>query len=375
MTIFHIITSFQVGGAEDVALSICKYCRANHKNARIILFELYAWDNSYATNMKMRAKEAGIEYFTLGFVNKKYLSLLIAPFRLLYHILSKKPAVIHSHTDLPDFVLAASLKLFLFKKQFKIVRTIQNTELWSTHYKLGKFTETSFKNDHIVSVSDPTTDAYHLLRKRYNLIPSQNQYFIPNGIPNREPEPYLFQLQKNKFNIAFIGRFENQKGIDILIEAIKNLPADLNTKFSFHFIGNGSYEKQVKELCAEKDNCFEYGIIPLVANKIHVFDYIIMPSRHEGFVLVSLLASMSKVPVIAADVPGLSETLPQDWPLLIKSADSNAYIQMLKRIDASEFDIPALKIRAFDFVEKNYSIKKMGDAYLELYRNIVLKDS
>ncbi len=364
---FQIITSITMGGAENVSISICEYMIENNSTSKPIIFEIHRSGSSYAIEKKKALKEKGIEYHTLGLKNK-YLSLIIAPFKLYRYIRKYKPAVIHSHTDLPDFVLAMA-KSFMPKSNLKIVRTIHNTELWPTHSFLGKTTENKFIDDTIIAVSKSALSAYRNLRKKYSLKESINQEIIYNGIKQPIHSYHPFQIDPLKINIAFGGRLELQKGVDVLSKVIEQLPSLMKKRFLFHIIGNGSLKEKVTELSKKNNHCIYYGSIPDLSNKLFPFDYIIMPSRFEGFGLISLEASLSGVPVIATKVPGLCETLPANWPLFINELTVTEIIELLIKINNNAYNREELKQLARSYTAEKFSFNKMGKEYIKHFQS------
>ncbi|UMB60799.1 glycosyltransferase family 4 protein [Lutibacter sp. A80] len=363
--IYHLITSINLGGAENVAINLVEN---SPDNFEFVIIELFNTKSSYALSLREDLKNKNIRFKTL-FKGSKRLSLLVAPIKLFLLLLKEKPAIIHSHTDLPDFVLASTLKLrkLIGLKQIKIVRTIHNTQLWSTHNRIGKFTESTFIDDCIVGVSEASLEAYIQLRKKYKLPISINKNVIYNGckIPSKGISD--FKIKKEKFNILFCGRFEYQKGIDILIERIKEINSRYKENFEFHIVGNGTYYNEIVSLSKEQNNIQLYNAIPNIANKMHVFDFMIMPSRFEGLVLTSIEASFSKVLVIAAKAPGLSETLPKDWPLNFNLKESSSLLTIFDNIVAKNYNLDEMKEEAFDYAEENFSFDIMLKGYNSIY--------
>jgi len=308
----------------------------------------------------------GIEFHTLGAKNK-YISLLTASFILRKYIRKMNPAIVHSHTDLPDFVLSLTLRL-IAKPEFKIIRTIHNTELWPTHYRMGKLTEKPFINDTIVAVSDAALAAYNKLRTNYKLSSSKKQHTVYNGIKAPASLSFPYSFDTTKINIAFAGRLEVQKGIDIFLTLLHNCPQNIASKVVFHIIGDGTYRKEAEETCLKYENCIYHGVVTDLSSKLSSFDYIIMPSRHEGLVLMSLEASFAKVPVIASAIPGLAETLPADWPLFAHSVAPADFLELLQKIVDNKINKAELKEQAFNYASQHFSFDRMGKEYLAILK-------
>lgn len=371
--IFQLISSIQLGGAENVAFDLAEHSGKELRgNPEIIVVELYATQNDYVKSKKEELESKNIRVITL-YNGSKRVSLLFAPLSLLRQIWKEKPLIIHSHTDLPDFVLAAATRLsrFFRIKLPKMARTIHSTQLWRTHHKLGKFTESTFHNDSIVSVSSYAMAAYEQLRKKYDLPVSNNRQIIYNGcvVPKQSPHP--FKIDHQKINIVYCGRFEDYKGMETIIQAIPEIENLFPGRFLFHLIGDGSYKKQLQKLVRENNNVLLYGPVPNVSTMFYAFNYLWMPSHFEGLALISIESSFSGVPVIASYAPGLDETLPENWPLKFHLNKMEELYDIFEKINNNQYDVESLKKIAFDFVVKNFSQKKMIKSYNVLYNKML----
>jgi hypothetical protein len=203
--ILQLITSIQLGGAEIVAFNVSESCKEkNPSDFEFIVTELFPSSGEYAKAKRKELESKNIRIKTLSRRNKR-LSLFFAPWSLFLFLIREKPEIIHSHTDLPDFVLATTIKLLniLHIKYGKIVRTIHNTVLWPSHQFIGKYTESAFKNDFIVGVSEASLDAYKQQRKNYHLGESLHSQVIYNGCSKPINEKAPFQVDNQKINIAF----------------------------------------------------------------------------------------------------------------------------------------------------------------------------
>jgi len=370
--IFQLICSIQLGGAEVVAFNLSEFCKTDDsQNFEFIIVELHQTRDNYSIEKKHDLRNKNIRILSLCGYSKS-IALLIGPFILTYHLLKEKPNIIHSHTDLPDLLLSNTKRIFSFLhiKFPKIVRTIHNTVLWPTHRILGKYAETAFIDDWVVGVSDGALESYRNLRIKNNLSVSVHQRIIYNGciIPNIKNHP--FKIANNKINIAFCGRLEEQKGIDILIARINEINCKFSDNFLFHIIGSGTFSNEVLKLSKENNNVLVYDSVPNIADKLYAFDFLIIPSRFEGLVLISIEASFSKVPVIATFAPGLSETLPTNWPLMFNLANKDELLIIFDKILKHDFDLESLKNQAYLFVANKFSHSNMINAYTKLYLQI-----
>jgi len=367
-----LVTSVKLGGSENVAINIAEHCElARSNDFEFAIVELFQTIDNYALNKKQKLISQNIKTITLTKTSKR-ISLLLGPFRLAYFLLKEKPQIIHTHTDLPDLVLSTSLRIlsFFHLKMPKIVRTIHSTQLWPTHFKLGKYVEKAFSNEWICGVSAPALEAYNELRIKYEFPVSGCQQIINNGciIPDRKTHP--FKIDIKKINIAFCGRFEDYKGMDILISCIKKINVLYPDDFLFHIIGSGTYQHVIDNLAKDYDNVLVYEAVPDIAEKLYDFDYLFMPSHFEGLGLMSIEASFAKIPVIATYASGLKGTLPPHWPLMFHIENQEELMAIFEKIKNKMYDYEKLKEQAYLFVNENFSMKEMINAYSELYSKI-----
>ncbi|HFS67783.1 MAG TPA: glycosyltransferase [Flavobacteriia bacterium] len=377
MKIVQLITAFQLGGAEKVALDIAT--KMNDANLKMEFLSIFKAEGDFSDSFKKILAENDISYREIGFTKQtsklKYFSLVYSAFFLFLYICKNKIKIVHSHTDLPDFVLAITLKLnnLLQRTRFKVVRTIHNTELWPTHLKVGKFTEKSFIDDYVVFISNDVEKAYKKLRAKYDLNESIYQYKILNGVDLNKFKNESYKLEKlnihldnNKINFLFVGRFVMQKGFDLLIETFDNLDSKYKDKLSLYAFGSGD----LKNMAINKSFIHLYEPITDIYKIYSSFDYLVMPSRFEGLPLVSLEASASKLVVIASDAPGLCETIPPNWPLLFKNENINSFREKIIEAIDNKYDKETLGNKSFSFIAEHFNIKTTIQRYKTLYLNL-----
>lgn len=135
--------------------------------------------------------------------------------------------------------------------------------------------------------------------------------FIPSGI---QIERFLVLPKKRhaQLNFLTVGIYRNQKGIDLLLEAIemfnKRIP---NNQAKFKFVGSGELESLVNNTAKKHSNVFnlhyiKYEDMPRVYEESDVY---VLPSREEPFGLVLIEAWASGIPVLATKTDGPNDML------------------------------------------------------------------
>lgn len=111
------------------------------------------------------------------------------------------------------------------------------------------------------------------------------------------------------FNVLFVGRLSEQKGIDVLIEIIKILSKkDIfrNLHFKIAGFGDAGFEDQLKLLSKDFENVeyLEY-VNSASVNKLYRWtDVTVIPSRYETVNYVALETGSHEKIAVATDIPG-----------------------------------------------------------------------
>lgn len=121
----------------------------------------------------------------------------------------------------------------------------------------------------------------------------------------------LQRLKKDKYLIGFAGRFVEEKGFDILLQAMTAL---IDKRTDIHFVFAGETNIEYEDHFAQnldlvnklKGNLTLLGL--LNQSELSVFyqqlDLFLLPSRSECFGLVQAEAMAGETPVIVSDIPG-----------------------------------------------------------------------
>lgn len=358
--VFHIVTHFDIGGSETVALNISK---SNNPNYEFHIVEVVRGHGKYSDSLMSDMEQHNIKYHRSPISTNFILGAIFFPFWFWKLHLKYKPNIYHTHTESPDVAMFLFYNLFGFlidKKRTKIFRTIHNTRLWKKKHFIGNVIEHFFlKHKSNIAISIPVKEIYLKNFSFYNVeIP-----VILNGIEEKEQRPFK-NLPQDKINILFAGRIVMQKGIDTLIEVICQLNKNENN-FFFHIIGEGPLEKDLKNKLAYADNVRFYKNVYNLASYLNSFDYLFMPSVHEGLSMLSIEASFAKLPVIINSCEGLVDTVPQSWPLKVDNNNIKQYINIFNHLNKDLKQ--TYSDLSYDYVKNRFGVCLMQQRYLSLY--------
>ena len=355
MIVFHVISHLDVGGAERVAVNIVK---SGSPDFQYHVVEVCRGSGSFSDSMEQELVSSGVRVHHALLKSNK-LSIVIFPFWFLFTVMKFRPDVIHTHTEVPD------LAVFLWQRMFgwmfhgiKYLRTIHNTVLWTSWENIGRTVERFYiKRNSNIAIGPSVQKQY--ASKYHETVP-----IIFNGVEEILQKSFD-RLERGKLNILFAGRMEYQKGVDELCHVVKALSSD--GRFFFHIVGEGSLSYKLEDL-HELKNVRLYDKIYGLSSYLASFDYLFMPSNFEGLALMSLEASMSRLPAIINRCEGLEETLPPDWTLAVDDNDVAEYLRLFN--DLPSCDRKELADNAYLYVCDRFSVKTMQRRYEAEYLRI-----
>ena len=368
MRTFHLITHFSLGGAERVAANIAE---SQTHGMEYHVVEIMRGRTAYTPKFIAELEQAGVRCHRSWMPDVSFhflferIAALLFPLRMLYIMLRWRPDVIHTHTETPDLALYVFSRMFPFMlRRVKIVRTIHNTRLWTGLPRTALWVEAFFKSNNAnIAISDSVRDSY---ADRFGEVPP----IINNGVAEVEQKDYFNTSTPQHLNILFAGRLEPQKGVVVLCEVLKMLAGD--ARYHFIIAGDGSQRTLVEQTLADiasSGKPLNAQLVPPIfglAGYMQSFDYLFMPSEFEGLSMLSMEASLNRLPVIANACPGLADTLPTDWALLAHNNSLNDYHRIFDLLPTADHD--ALTQRAYDFAKDRFSVRTMQERYEARYK-------
>ena len=363
MVVFHVISHLDVGGAERVAFSIAS---STNPAVDYHIVEVIRGRSAFTQHMIRELRQRHIAYHRsyVPAIRFHYLFEKLAtwlfPLWFLWLFLRYNPAIIHSHTEIPDLAVYRFFQWFPWLlRRVGLVRTIHNTQLWTGMSHTGQHVEAFFQaHSANIAISESVQESY---QKRYAALPP----IIYNGVAPVEQRRYA-QLKMGKINVLFAGRFEEQKGIDVLIAVIKALEKD--ERYHFHVMGSGTLQALVEHELSGMSHVSLSAPLAHLSHYLASFDYLFMPSRFEGLSILALEANFNGLPIVGNACPGLRDTLPTDWPLFVVNNDMSAYLRLFS-VQLQTFSRAQLQQQAYEFVAQHFSMGTMQQRYEAVYKS------
>jgi glycosyltransferase involved in cell wall biosynthesis len=194
-------------------------------------------------------------------------------------------------------------------------------------------------------------------------IPSEKLVVVQNGLPRQRPqaEPLLLEWPQGARRLLFVGRFDRQKGVDVLFEALRQLGAD-----AFAYIVGDSLRTTLDVLPANA-RCAGWMAPPALESYYRSAEVIVMPSRWEGFPLVALEAMRAGLAIIATNVGGLPEIVEDgETGLLIPPNDAGALVEAIRSLDSER--LKQMGLAAAERFSRRWTSEASHRLLSDLYR-------
>lgn len=190
-----------------------------------------------------------------------------------------------------------------------------------------------------------------------------------------------FQLASDKFIFITPARMTRYKGIEILLEAIKNLSYKTRSKSLFWITTPATryrndeleYTRKIfkkADSLGIKDNLIlsfsDFSSMPFAYKAANAF---ILPSLTEQFPVVILEALLSRLPIISTNVGGIREVLNKNNSFLVNSGDPKQLAAAIEKV--YKFPCFLRTDLSVKQIGKTFNIDRMASDYLKLYKNII----
>ncbi|QNK31136.1 glycosyltransferase [Serratia sp. JUb9] len=225
------------------------------------------------------------------------------------HIMRHKPDIVHVHSSFAGVLARSALMVMRPFYRPKVVYCphafsflMQGTEKKKKIYAfierfLAVFT------DEIICVSQYEKDE----AVKYGL-PKNKLKVVYNGVPviEHDKSAYASPYQTDVTNLLFVGRFDYQKGFDILERLVKKLEGK---PFHLTAVGGAVLNTDVQPLQSPQITYTGWLSSAELAPYLAHADLLIIPSRWEGFAMVPLEAMSYGLPIVASDSTSLPEVV------------------------------------------------------------------
>lgn len=360
MKVLRVINSLTTGGAERSILNMVPLHIKNGIQMDILLL------NGKETYFHKELKKEGVNTYSLGINNNIYNPFLI--FKILKYI--KSYDIIHVHL-FPALYWVALAKLFV-NTNAKFVFTEHATHNRRRNFKIFKYIDRFIykRYDKIISISEATDkNLKDYLNIKLNSIIIYNGIDLKSIIYESEIEPDIINKDINNYKILLqVSSFRDAKDQDTLIRSLQHLPEN----YCIILIGEGERKIICEKLANDinvANRVFFLGNQKNVGQFIKKADIVVLSSHWEGFGRAAVEGMALKKPVIASNVPGLSDVVGRAGLLFKKGDEKDLAAIVLKLMnDKKYYDIIASQCLKRS---KSFDISNMIKGYEEVYHNLL----
>ena len=191
---------------------------------------------------------------------------------------------------------------------------------------------------------------------------------IYNGVDTDKFKPAHGKLKPHMpFKLLYVGSWMKRKGVDLLAPIMRELGDD----FELYYTGGMAAQKDKSKM---PDNMHDLGrlnredVIRVMQNS----DAFLFPSRSEGHPLVAIEAMACGLPVISMSGSSIIETIQHGVTgFLCPKEDINEFVNVIKKINTTNFDLPNMKINSRNYVVDNYKTSKTIDSFVSIYLDCI----
>lgn len=357
MKIIHIISTLNIGGAENFVVQLANR-QAFDNNVQLIVLRSTDNKRNYIKNIT-----SNIRLFQLNWEEKYSLTQFIKLKTLLDKI---NPEVVHVHLHNPFYYVFA---ISIFKRKPRYVHTIHSSfknwkKVLTIVNKLG------FLSNDILHVCLSKTIGKDIRRS----FPRLKHAVVTNGIKSHTPlrsqedikafwDPYETPLKKGLRFLA-IGNISGNKNYSLLAKSFEAI-ADQYPKAICIQVGNPTDSELTDELLAMNvSNVFFAGPKESAADFLAEADALIISSIQEGMPIVALEALSMGVPIVTTPAGGMVDIIDETNGFISQNFEVSSFHKVILNfleLNASERAILSSNSRkAF---ENQYEINIAANNY------------
>jgi len=368
------ITELDVGGAERCATELA--CHLAKRGCQVRVIALGPPPPPSRQGLALQLASHSIPFHFLGGRSSWQIAKVL--FRWRHLVASDRPDVAQG------FLFHANILGSLIYPRFRVPwvggvrvadprRGRQRMEAWASR-----------RMQRVVCVSQAVAQAC----RSYPSFAKERIEVIPNGIALRSEIDKTRQIDLRTAHrippeaplLLFVGRWEPQKGFDILLHRLPEILRQL-PKHHAVLLGDGSGRSDWKSLQERLDRAIvsrihAIGFVDRPRDWMAISQLLILPARYEGMPNAVMEAMAEGMAVAVTRVEGIGELLSQEGQeQTVASSDWEGWQQMVVRLASDPERCRSLGAQNRQQIESHFQLPQQLDRYLALYRQLVTPHS
>lgn len=364
MKILHVIPSLRMAGAERLMVDLLPEIkqRGEHE-VELLLFD------GYQTPFYEEIEKTGVTVHCLSksssVSSNRTIYSPLNLFRLFKYL--KKYDIIHTHLTICQFYAAVD-SLFVRCNLVTSEHDASNRRRhWKWYKMIDKWMYGRYKAVICVAKQTEINLREYLGETKVPITTILNGVDLKRFV-NAKSSTELEKLAPQTKKVIQVARFTDQKDQQTLIRAF----CHLDKNYHLFLVGDGpnryECEQLVKENNLEEQITF-LGLRTDIPQLLQASDIIVLSSHYEGLSISSIEGMSCGKPFIASDVDGLREMVEGAGVLFKEGDDKELAVKIAELCQQPEKYQQIAK--QCEIKARDYSIEKMADAYLEVYKKIV----
>ena len=347
--ILHISRTMDIGGAERIVYQLATDLKEEFENVHVASTG-GLWEEELNKN--------GIKHHKILDVESKSPKTLATNFNTLRKIIKEnKIDIIHTHHRMAAFY--ARLLMYIFPEA-KHIYTAHN--IFDNKIKMYKY---SLKGAKVIAVSIAVKEH---LKKQLGLNEIE---IIYNGIKINNSKETLPEIKNfTGVKIGYIGRLDYQKGVDLLIESLVQLDY---SNYKLYLVGKGDMENELKTLVFSNllsTNVEFLGYRDDISELINSFDFLVFPSRFEGFGLALAEAFLHEKTAVVTNILGFGDLIDDNNSVIVEPENIEDIARGIELLINNEEKREALgkmaRVSTLDKIEYSRFLKRYSQEYTNM---------
>lgn len=297
--VLHFVAGLVSGGVEQM---LCNYCGAmdNDKYEFVVVYQHEA-----VTSCKEKIEEVGCRTIRITARSENFFKNIVDSYNI---IKQEQPDIVHAHMNLMNFcaLFAAKIARVDVRISHSHIAEKNKSVVFKIMASVCKLLCTIAATDLMACGEEAGTYLYGKKRmkaKKVKIIENAvNLNYYNIDADERKKERSNNGL-KDAFVVGHVGRFSYQKNHEKLIQIFYELKK-LKPEAVLMLVGTGELEDEVKSK-VEKLNLTNsvifYGTTKDMKKVYSLLDFFVLPSRYEGFPVVSVEIQAARIPALFSD--------------------------------------------------------------------------
>lgn len=215
---------------------------------------------------------------------------------------------------------------------------------------------------------------YQWFKEHY---PNKSAFYAPMVIKHfGEVRTDNYQVDASKINLLFFGNVVGNKRLDLLIDAVKHLPKNIQGKVHLNICGNCKMNKDafVKQIgdCKAISTYFKRIPDEEIPELFTKHQYFMLPYEDVAQSGPHMIAYAYNLPVIASDIEGFAERVEdgRNGFLFRRDNEQSLIDAITKAVMQTTEERNEMRENLRVYVKDNFSLKAVAGRYMEYFNEI-----